>query len=311
MAEGREERHLDALALTVVAGGLLAVQARVNSSLSQRLGGGSAHAVVTAAVSFSVGTAALLVAVLVTGTWRNAFAGGRPRAWECVGGLGGAALVASSAAAVPAVGVALLAVMIVAGQTSGALVVDRIGFGPGGRLPLTVSRAAGAALAVGGLGFAAIGAPRGQLTLMLLLAVVLSGALVAGQQAVNGRLREHTGSALVAALISFVGGTAVLLAAWAVLAASGAVHGLPWPHALWLYLGGLGGAIYITLSAATIKRLGVLQFSLASIGGQLIGGLVLDLTAPTGHLRAGAIAAVAMTVLAVAISTRPAHRAAA
>ena len=301
----RRPADLDALVLTALAGGLLAVQARVNAALSERLGGGTAHAVVTAAVSFSVGTLVLIVAVALTGAGRNAFTHGRPKAWECVGGLGGAALVASSAAAVPAVGVALLAVMIVAGQTGGALVVDRIGFGPGGRRPLTPQRAAGAALAVAGLALASVGAPRGELTAALLLAVVGAGALVAGQQAVNGRLREHTGSALIAALISFLGGTAALLGAWLALAATHSIDGLPWPHGLWMYLGGIGGAVYITLSAATIKRLGVLQFSLASIGGQLIGGVILDLTAPTGHLRPGAVAAVAMTVIAVGLSAAP------
>lgn len=303
----RRSQHVQDLTLTALAGAMLAGQARVNASLSEQMGGGTAHAVIAAAVSFSVGTIFLVAAVLAVGAWRDAFVRGRPRLWECIGGLGGASLVASSAAAVPAVGVALLAVMIVAGQTSGALVVDRIGFGPGGYRPLTPARALGAALAVAGLALAAIGAPRGQLTIPLLFAVVGSGFLVAAQQAVNGRLREHTGSALIAALISFAGGTLVLLLAWAGMVAAGSVHGLPWPHNPWLYLGGIGGAIYITMSAATIKRLGVLQFSLASIGGQLLGGVVLDLTAPTGHLRPGAIAAVILTIVAVAISAAPAN----
>ena len=300
-------RDWRALLVTALAGGLLSCQARVNGELSSKLGGGSAHAVVAAAVSFSVGTIVLVVATVATGAWRGAFSNGRPQWWECIGGLGGAALVASSAAAVPLVGVALLSVMVVAGQTTGALVVDRVGLGPGGKHHLSASRVAGAFIAILGLGAATVGAPKGALTIWLVLAVVGSGVLVAAQQAVNGRLREHTGQAVVAALISFLGGTAVLLLGWAVLAILGAIHGLPWPGEFWLYLGGFGGAIYIALSAATVKRLGVLQFSLASIGGQLAGGVILDLATPAGHVRKGAMLAVLLTVLAVAIS-RPAKR---
>lgn len=293
------------LVVTGLAGGLLSAQARVNGQLATDLGGGSARAIVAASVSFSWGTLTLAVLVLASRAWRGAFTHGRPKWWECIGGLGGAALVSSSAAAVPLVGVALLSVMVVAGQTSGALIVDRTGLGPSGRHHLTPNRVIGAVVAVAGLGVATIGAPRGSLTIGLVLAVAASGMMVAGQQAVNGRLREHTGSALLAALISFVGGTVVLLLAWLGLELTHSIDGLHWPTEWWLYLGGFGGAAYIALSAATVKRLGVLRFSLASVGGQLAGGVILDLATPTGEVRPGSLFAVLLTIAAVAISSRP------
>lgn len=289
--------------LAVVAGATLAAQARVNGALRERLGA----AVVTALVSFLAGSVALVAAALVTGRWRAASRLRHgTRWWWWLGGLAGAALVASSAAAVPAVGVALTSVAIVAGSTTGSLVVDRAGLSPRGRQPLTAPRVAGAALAVAGLLVGAVGR-HGSVRPGLLAVVGAAGFASAAQQAANGRLQRAGDEALVAASVSFLVGTAALALLVAVL---GATHGLPslhWPATPALYLGGLGGAAYIALGAYAVPRLGVLQVTLGTVAGQLLAGVLLDAVVPAaGHGADAASAGAALcTLAAVVVASRP------
>jgi transporter family-2 protein len=263
----------------VLAGALLSGQARINSALAQTFApqDPARAAVSAAATSFTVGTLALSVVVLTTGVWRPALVAWRrerPRWWTCLGGLGGALLVGSSAYAAPLVGLALLAVAVVAGQAAGSLLVDEVGLGPAGHQPVTSRRACGAALAVGGLIVASFGRRAGLEGHLLALGLLaLAGGAVSAQTAVNGRLAQSGGQPFVAALISFVGGTLALLL---LAVAFGSSHHLPGPAGWWQWTGGLGGASYIALSVTAVRHIGVLGVSLASTTGQLVGGVALD-----------------------------------
>lgn len=296
--------------LAVAGGSLLATQSRVNGTLAGDLG----SPLPAAAVSFAVGALATGAAVLASGALRPALAAvraHRPPPWQWSGGLGGATLVGASAYAVPLIGVAFLTVCTVAGQTAGGLVVDRAGFGPSGRHRITGARAAGATLAVVALLLAAAGhGGRARPALFALLAV--AGATVALQQAANGRLSTATGQPVFASFVSFVGGTVALVAVCLGQAGSGHLGSLQWPgpgHG-WLYLGGLGGAAYITMSTLAVRVLGVLRLSLASIAGQLLAGVLLDVVAPTGDgLQPLTVVAVVLTVGAVSLAGRPPRRA--
>lgn len=285
--------------LAVVAGTALAAQARVNGALREHLG----SAVVAALVSFTAGLVALLVAATTTGRIRAA-ANLRTgtRWWWWLGGLAGALLVASSAAAVPEVGVALTSVAIVAGSTTGSLLVDRLGLSPRGHQPLTAPRVAGAVLAVAGLGIGTVGR-HGTVRPLLLAVVATAGFASALQQAANGQLRERSGEALVAACVSFAAGTAAL--ALAVLVTAAWLPPLHWPANPGLYAGGLGGAAYIALGAFTVARLGVLRLTLGTVAGQLLGGVVLDALVPTASgLSAASVVAAALTLVAVVVASR-------
>jgi transporter family-2 protein len=48
-----------------------------------------------------------------------------------------------------------------------------------------------------------------------------------------------------------------------------------------MFLGGSIGVIYIALSSHIVQHLGVLEFTLFSVGGMLIGSLLIDLLFPT------------------------------
>lgn len=298
-----------ALSAAVASGALVALQQRINGELKTALG----DALLTALVSFGTGLVAVVAVVLARPAARAAVARVRSVPWvQRLGGLGGASLVAVGAAAAPEIGVALLTVGLVAGQTSGGLLVDRFGLGPSGGHALTVPRVAGAVLCLLAVGISVLGEGARSADPLLLVLVVAAGFAIAVQQALNGRVRATTGDAGVATLVNFVVGTVALGLG---LLASAAVTGLevggwPGPGQWWLYTGGPMGAAFVAVAALTVKRLGVLRLGLAVISGQLIGALLLDLAAPVHDAQVDllTVVGVALTLVAVAVSGRAVRR---
>jgi transporter family-2 protein len=76
------------------------------------------------------------------------------------------------------------------------------------------------------------------------------------------------------------------------------------PSGIVVYLGGPIGVVFIAVSAFTVKHLGILNFILFSVTGQLIGALLLDWLAPAAHTKISAylITGTAMTLFAVVSS---------
>ena len=272
-----------ALVGAVSVGVLTAVQARINGQLGVRL----EHAMVAAVISFGSGLLLIaLVSVLTPGGRRGAVLlsrGIRQRSipwWMLVGGAAGALTVGTQAVAVGIVGVSLFTVGIVAGQTVGGLILDRVGYGPGGVVAVTVPRLVGGALALAAVGVVLISGDglAGVPVWMVVLPVVV-GAGLAWQQATNGRLRVRVGTPVTATLVNFTLGTAIL-AVLAVVVTIVDGPPAPLPSEPWLYLGGALGVAYIMLSAALVARTGVLLFGLAAVSGQLLASLALDVLWP-------------------------------
>jgi transporter family-2 protein len=291
-----------ALGAAVVCGALVAVQARVNGELAQDL-----HDSLLAAV-VSFGTGLVLIAAIVVARRSARQAWHRLRDvpwWSRLGGLGGATLVAVGAYAAPRIGVALLTVGIVAGQTTGGLLVDRAGLGPGGRHALSAPRLAGALLCIVAVVLSVAGKHAGNAHVPLLVAVVTAGLLISLQQALNGRVRAQTRDAGVTTLLNFVVGSAALVLAYALFSAHGSGQ-WPGPGEWWLYVGGSLGVIFIAMAAVTVRILGVLRLGLATVAGQLVGAIVLDLVAPaTAHgVAAATVVGALLTFVAVGISGR-------
>jgi len=267
----------------VSVGVLTAVQARINGQLGVRL----EHAMVAAVISFGSGLLLIaLVSVLTPGGRRGAVLlsrGIRERSipwWMLVGGAAGALTVGTQAVAVGIVGVSLFTVGIVAGQTVGGLILDRVGYGPGGVVAVTVPRLVGGALALAAVGVVLISGDglAGVPVWMVVLPVVV-GAGLAWQQATNGRLRVRVGTPVTATLVNFTLGTAIL-AMLAVVVTIVDGPPAPLPSEPWLYFGGALGVAYIMLSAALVARTGVLLFGLAAVSGQLLASLALDVLWP-------------------------------
>jgi transporter family-2 protein len=104
-------------------------------------------------------------------------------------------------------------------------------------------------------------------------------------------------SALSATFINFVVGTAVLVV---LMLIHWAMVGLPKPLPMepWLYLGGAIGCIFIGAAALLVRITGVLLLGLATVAGQLVTALLLDVLAPTSG-REVAFSTVGGTILAI------------
>ncbi|GAB3143577.1 DMT family transporter [Micromonospora sonneratiae] len=306
-------RRAFGVALAVLSGVAVAVQSRINGELGVRLGDGIAAAV----VSFGVGLLVLLLVVPATPAGRRglvalraALRRGGLRPWQCLGGVCGAFLVATQGLTVGSLGVAVFTVAVVAGQSASSLAVDRAGIGPLGRQPVTAARLAGAVLTVVAVLLSVadrLGEPAG---LALAALPALAGVGIAWQQAVNGRVRVAAGNALTATGVNFLTGTVALLVCYAI---NVAVRGWPagsLPTEPWLYLGGPIGIVFIGVAAAVVRFTGVLLLGLATIAGQVVGALLIDLLAPTAGARPGPypLLGVLLTLAAVAIAVLPSRR---
>jgi len=133
--------------LVLLAGAMIALQAPANAMLAKA--GGSP--VLAALISFSVGTASLLVAWLASGQ-RPALSSFAPLPWYAwVGGLYGAVYVGIAAYAAPRIGLASLITIGIAGQIVMAMWLDHVGAFGLLRQPMGVTRLLGALLVVAGV----------------------------------------------------------------------------------------------------------------------------------------------------------------
>ena len=293
------------LAAATASGAVVALQQRINGELATSLD----DALLAAVVSFATGLVAVAAAVLARPSARRRLGLLAAVPWhQRFAGLGGAAVVAVGAAAAPEIGVALLTVSLVAGQTSGGLVVDRLGLAPGGAHPLTPPRVLGAVLCLVAVGISVLGEGARAASPLLLVLVVLAGFLITVQQAYNGQVRRTTGDASVATLVNFVVGLAALLLGLAVHAAAGGVDVASWPglDQWWLYVGGPLGAGFVGVAAVVVRRLGVLRLGLAVVAGQLGGATLLDVVSPVHDARLDVltVVGVVLTFVAVQVSGR-------
>lgn len=105
--------------------------------------------------------------------------------------------------------------------------------------------------------------------------VAIAGALVGMQAPVNARLGRSVGS-LQAAAFSFVIGTVALLVVVAFVKGGfggySNVSKAPW----WALVGGLFGAVFVTVSILTVRTLGVSGLTATVIAGQLGIAVVID-----------------------------------
>jgi transporter family-2 protein len=110
------------------------------------------------------------------------------------------------------------------------------------------------------------------------LAVLLgvgAGCLVGMQAPINSRLGRSVGS-VEAATFSFLVGTAALVLI--LLVARGGIGGLghvgraPW----WALVGGLLGAVYVSVALVAVRTLGASGLTAVVIGGQLAISVAID-----------------------------------
>lgn len=274
-----------AMLVGVLVGGFIPFQTAINTRLSMRLG-----AVLPASlVSFVVGTAALALAVVVTGTsvpWA-ATAAEQPW-WIWTGGVCGLIYLSMNIVLMPRIGAAATVILPMVGLVLGGLVINVTGaFGSPSRafsVPVAlgaVAVVAGAVMvnlagrpgpAVGGR-VASPEADHASAPVALWVAAVLAGSLGAVQTAVNGRLGEVMGSGLAATLVSFLVGAVGLAVLCLVTRQRWHVAGALRP---WMFSGGVLGASFVFVNAVNATVLGTALTVSVALLGQIAAGLALD-----------------------------------
>lgn len=136
------------LIAAILIGIFLPVQAGVNARLGASLG----DPVVTALVSFAVGTIALFLVVLAHRTpIAIADAWSATAWWSWTGGLLGAVYIAAAVVLAPRLGAATLVAAVVAGQMVASLVLDHFGWVGFPEHPVSGIRLVGAGLVILGV----------------------------------------------------------------------------------------------------------------------------------------------------------------
>lgn len=292
--------------LAALSGAMIALQARANGELSHRLDSGLQAAL----ISFSSG---LLILLIVTpfsphikegiSNLRGAIARKELARWKLFAGALGGSFVAFQSQIVPLIGVAIFSVASIAGQTAMSLVVDRIGLTGGGKKLISVRRVLAAFLTVIAVLVSVWDRiDANNLSIFAVTTGCIAGAIVAVQRALNGEINEHSHQSFATSLLNFATGATFLLLVILTAVLIGIVDLSPLPAGpWWIYTGGVIGVIYIAFTSTIVQHLGVLTFTLFSVGGQLAGSLIIDLVSPTDGVSISAylVTGIAMTYVGV------------
>jgi transporter family-2 protein len=272
--------------LAALSGAMIALQARANGELSHRLDNGLQAAL----VSFSSGLVIIFIITLFNSkikegikNLRHSVANKEIARWKLFAGALGGSFVAIQTQIVPLIGVAIYSVASIAGQTAMSLIVDRIGLTGGGKKLISLRRVLAAFLTVIAVLVSVWDRlDANNLSMLAVTAGGIAGAIVGIQRALNGQINEYSKQSFTTSLLNFMTGTTFLL----VLIIAGLILGKnelsplpsgPW----WIYTGGVIGVIYIAFTSTIVQHLGVLTFTLFSVGGQLVGSLIIDFVSPT------------------------------
>ena len=302
----KENQRLDILA--TISGVMIALQASANGELSHRLDNG----VEAALISFGSGLVIILLVTLFSRQIKDGIVNLKgavarreiPR-WTLFAGALGGTFVGIQTHVVPVIGVAIYSVASIAGQTAASLLVDRLGITGGGKKHITLRRLAAAAFTVFAVFISVLDRIEGaDLALFAVFLAGVAGAVVGVQRALNGQINEHSHQSFTTSLLNFFMGTSFLFILLSLLIAFGDTELTPLPAGpWWIYTGGVIGVIYIAFTSKIVQHLGVLTFTLFSVGGNLLGSLVIDLVSPTDgvHVSWYLVTGIAMTYLGVIV----------
>ena len=294
--------------LAALSGILIAMQARANGELSHRMG----NPIEAALVSFGSGLLIISLISIFTPAIRNGMKNIKSAVkrkeipiWTLFAGMLGGSFVAVQTQIVPIIGVAIYSVASIAGQTAASLIVDRIGLTGGGKKQITVRRVAAAGVTVVAVLVSVLDRIEAQnLSIFAVIFGCFAGAIVGVQRALNGQINESSHQSFATSWLNFIMGTAFLFIFLAIgvlinRAEIVALPSGPW----WMYMGGTIGVIYIAFTSTIVQHLGVLTFTLISVGGQLVGSLLIDLYSPTQGVQISAylVTGIVMTYLGVVV----------
>jgi transporter family-2 protein len=301
-----QHRRLDFLA--AISGLMIALQARANGELSHRLDNGLQAAL----VSFGSGLIIIVIVAIFNPsikqgvrTLSKAVKERNLPSWTLFAGMLGGSFVAVQTQIVPLIGVAIYSVASIAGQSAISLVVDRIGLTGGGKKHITPRRVTAALVTVFAVFISVADRLDGRdLSIAAVILGVVAGAIVGIQRALNGQINEHSQQSFTTSLLNFAMGTTFLTVLLLIAIVLGETELSPLPAGpWWIYTGGVIGVVYIAFTSTIVQHLGVLTFTLISVGGQLLGSLLIDLLSPTEGVQVSIylVVGIAMTYLGVIV----------
>jgi transporter family-2 protein len=304
--KSKGHQRLDILA--TISGVMIALQARANGELSHRLNNG----VQAALISFGSGLAIIALVAIFSPSikdgsrnLRGAVVRKEIPKWTLFAGALGGTFVGIQTHVVPVIGVAIYSVASIAGQTAASLLVDRLGITGGGKKQITFRRVAAATFTVVAVLVSVLDRiESADLALFSVFLAGIAGAVVGVQRALNGQINEHSHQSYTTSLLNFIMGSSFLLILLSSLLLFGDSQLSPLPAGpWWIYTGGVIGVIYIAFTSKIVQHLGVLTFTLFSVGGNLLGSLVIDLVSPTAGVRVSwyLVTGIAMTYLGVIV----------
>ncbi len=294
--------------LAALSGILIAMQARANGELSHRMG----NSIEAALVSFGSGLILISIISIFTPSIRNGMKSLKSAVnrkeipvWTLFAGMLGGSFVAVQTQIVPIVGVAIYSVASIAGQTATSLLVDRIGLTGGGKKQITTRRVTAAGVTVLAVLVSVFDRIDAQnLSLFAVLFGCFAGCIVGVQRALNGQINESTHQSFATSWLNFIMGTTFLFIFLSIGVLINRSELVPLPAGpWWMYMGGTIGVIYIAFTSTIVQHLGVLTFTLISVGGQLVGSLLIDLYSPTEGVQISAylVTGIVMTYLGIVV----------
>ena len=115
-----------------------------------------------------------------------------------------------------------------------------------------------------------------QLKLFYLMLDLVAGVCAPTQAGINSQLRLWTNDTVLAAMISFAVGTAVLLFYVLLLRIPWPELKIVWTSPWWIWTGGFLGAFLVVASIILVPKLGAATMLGIMIAGQMGAGIVLD-----------------------------------
>jgi transporter family-2 protein len=299
-------KRLDFLA--ALSGVMIAFQARANGELSYRLDNGLQAAI----ISFGSGLVIIVIVTLFNPsikkgvrTLLRSVKEKQLPSWTLFAGMLGGGAIAVQTQIVPLIGVAIYSVASIAGQSATSLIVDRIGLTGGGKKAITPRRITAAVVTVFAVFISVADRLDGRnLSIAAVVLGITAGGVIGFQRALNGQINEHSEQSFTTSLLNFIMGTTFLsiLLLFSIIFNDAELSPLP-AGPWWIYTGGAIGVVYIAFTSTIVQHLGVLTFTLISVGGQLVGSLLIDLFSPTQGVQVSIylIVGIAMTYLGVIV----------
>jgi transporter family-2 protein len=274
------------ITLAFIAGVAATLQAGISGQLAKELNDGIMAALVSN-IGGTIFTALFLLNPNVRKQAKKLFKAvisGNFAKWQLLGGVAGAVYISTASSTVSIIGTGLFTVVLVASQNVSGIIVDKFGFSSGAKRKITPKRALAVVIGIVAV-LLSVSEFEGKILWLPILAVVIAGFAVTIQFALNGRVTKASNSQ-VSAFINFPMSMFAVLTVLIVMNLFGK-NWNSWPDQWWLYSAGFLGAVVVFLAAATIRTLGVLLFGLASVAGQLITSIALDVILPNANINVG------------------------